>query len=707
MKKFLKPTSFLTMVLCLILIMAPSVAALTPVTTQDVIFTDIANTPYKEAIETLSKLGIVEGTGNATFRPEDLMTKAEAATMVKRGFKLVDINPMVWEKDPTLTKVVTYDDILQPITEAFTVPAAKDISTHWGYQAMEGVLNARIDTVVDNTYNPNNTISEKDFSLMITKALYGADLKIDFLEKGVKDGYILAENTKNTEAISRGKAAEILANIVGKDGFRVTTLFVTSDIHGNIIPYQPSGSNVKIGSLAKMSCIVEDFRKNYGEVLLLDCGDAPYNTNIANLFEGASTVEVMNAMGYDATALGNHDFDFAFEVLLRNAKMADYEFLSANTYLKDGTYPSDSFKPYIIKEIDGVKVGVIGLTDDTSKEYTHYANTTDIEFKDDLEMGAKMVAEVNEKADIVVVLSHLHNKNTALVENEKNIDISIGGGNDFAGPPTIIDGSRYLINPGKHAEAINQININTLDGEKLGVNVSQIFMSENLEENPKINEITDQYNAQMDQKFNEVIGTTTVELNGERGTVRLKESNLANLIADSQKEFMQADIVFQNGGGIRASIPQGDITIGSVFSALPFDNKLMLLEVSGKTVYEILENGVSMYPSPAGQFLQVSGINYTFDASLKAGERITSVTMNGKELDKTAKFKVVVNDFMAGGGDGYSMIKVKGEGEIVKDVKILKETTYYLRDVLREYIQKVKTVAPTVEGRITILNPAE
>lgn len=664
-------------------------------------FIDIAGSPYEVDINKLVQAGIVEEAKDKKFYPDANLTKAEAATFISRAFKIVEITPMIWKENPDLQKENAYDDSLKPITEAFTVPSAKDIINHQAYKAIEGILNARIDTVSNRTYLPNANISYKDFCTMLAKAYFGPDKKIDFLVKGIEAGLFTKEESKSTAPISRGLTAYLIANAVLNDNFKTVTAFVTSDIHGNLLPYTPSGSKVAIGSVARMAKIVNDFRDRYGEVALLDCGDSPYNTNIANLFEGLSTVTVMNVMGYDATAMGNHDFDYAFSILERNASVANYEFLSNNTVLKNGKAP-DFMKPYIILDIQGVKLGIAGFTDDTSKLYTHWSNTTDIDFLPDIEAAKKTVAELEPKTDVIVALSHLHSKNPEAAKIE-GIDITVGGGNDLAGPPTLF-GENYMINPGKHAEALNQININLLNNKIVGINVSQIFISQNLPEDPGVAAVVKSYEKNMDKKFKTEVGTTGVDLDGERGTVRLKESNLANAIADSQREFLGADIALQNGGGVRASIKAGKITVADIISVLPFDNKLMKVEIDGKTLWEALENGVKPYPSAAGQFLQVSGIKYTFDPSKEAGSRITDVTMSdGTKLDLNKKYTVVINDFMAGGGDGYSMLKCTGVGENDPDVKLLLSTNYYLRDVFREYVAVKGMISPKTSGRITII----
>src|SRR5690606_19659684 len=142
---------------------------------------------------------------------------------------------------------------------------------------------------------------------------------------------------------------------------------------------------------------------------------------------------------------------------------------------------------------------------------------------------------------------------------------------------------------------------------------AHIFLTENLDTDPVVDVIIEKYRSQLDEKMNDVVGETTVLLDGERGTVRMKESNLANVIADSLLDLTGADIALQNGGGVRASIGIGPITMNNVYEVLPFDNTVVVVEATGETIWKTLEHGVSWYPGAAGGFLQVAGLKYTFD----------------------------------------------------------------------------------------------
>jgi len=184
-----------------------------------------------------------------------------------------------------------------------------------------------------------------------------------------------------------------------------------------------------------------------------------------------------------------------------------------------------------------------------------------------------------------------------------------------------------------------------------------------------------------------------VNLNGERGDVRTKETNLGDLVADIMRERANADLAIQNGGGIRASIPEGSITVGDVFTVLPFDNYLIALQMTGEEILEALENGVSKVEETAGRFPQVSGLTFTFDPSKPAGERVSEVKVNGEPLELDKKYIVATNDFMAAGGDDYASLK---------EAPMTLVTGELLRDVAVNYIKEMGEVAPEVEGRINI-----
>ncbi|GAA0370452.1 5'-nucleotidase C-terminal domain-containing protein [Bacillus horti] len=688
MKKY-----FVSMTICLLLV----VTLFAPLTSTqaELGLSDIQQSTHKAQIEELYHLGIIQGTPEGDFQPTRPLTKAEAATMLVRGFNLSPIHP-IEKKEETMSKTTTYADPLGVIDDSFSIPSADDIEGHWALSSIEGLLKVRADQVNDQKYQPTSTISKKAWIEMLGKIIFGADQAIDYTKEMVEAGLASSQLAESSESITREEAVASLHRILTNPEFKIITIFATSDIHAHLEPYVPNGAESEIGGLAKMSQVINEARQTQPHTLLVDGGDAPYNTNIGNLTEGASTIDVMNAMQYDAMVLGNHDFDFPFEVLERNAGHATFPFLSANTlYQKE---QPDFLASSVIKEVAGLRIGIVGVTDDKSHYYTHPKNVEGITFEEQFEAAQKAVDEIREETDLMIGLSHLHGNNQVLPTKVEGLDIVLGGGQDIVDFPKKI-GSSWLISPGKHAETLNQINVQVLNGEMIGMNFAHIFMTYNLEEDPEVATIIERYSNQIGEKMKAVVGTTLINLDGERQTVRLKESNLGNLVADSLRDLTGADIALQNGGSIRASIGVGEMTLEDIYSVLPFDNTVVMVEATGQTIWDALEHGVSTYPAAAGGFLQVSGLEYTFDAAQEPGSRIIEVTINGTPIDKEKTYKVAANDFLTGGGDMFDMLKDE-------TTEILK-TKHYLRDALTEYLEQNPTVNPQLEGRIHVLNPQE
>jgi 2',3'-cyclic-nucleotide 2'-phosphodiesterase (5'-nucleotidase family) len=188
----------------------------------------------------------------------------------------------------------------------------------------------------------------------------------------------------------------------------------------------------------------------------------------------------------------------------------------------------------------------------------------------------------------------------------------------------------------------------------------------------------------------EFVSENSIELVGEREFVRAGETNLGNLITDSMVEFTGADVALTNGGGIRASIPADDITVGDVITVLPFGNYVVTIDVTGAEIVEALEHGLSAYPETLGAFPHIAGMNVVFDPSQEVGSRVVEVTVGEEELDMEATYSLATNDFLAAGGDDYTMF---GGKEL---------TALYpgLDEILVEYIREYGTEGSPVEGRI-------
>lgn len=513
-----------------------------------------------------------------------------------------------------------------------------------------------------------------------------------------KDGR--TNNVKSLNAIDMIKQGLIPEDVLKAHNIEVPettlkkiTVVHLNDIHGRVKPDERE----KAMGFGKLKTKIEELKAENPNVLVLNAGDTFHGTTLINVTEGETMVNLMNKVGFDAMVPGNHDFNFGNDRLLELGKMAEFPILGSNI-IKEADGKSD-FVPYTIKEIDGVKVGIFGITTDETKFKSHPKNTVGIKFDSAVKVSEKMVKELKEQgADIIIALGHLGIEGTTtmtskeVIEGVKGIDLFIDGHsheilNQMVGNTLLVQADSYTKNIG-----IVELEV---DGKEIVKKTASLFNYEQAEtlvpdaiieeEIKKIDEI----NAPI---TGVVVGKSTVELVGERDKVRTGETNLGNLITDAMLKSAGADIALTNGGGIRASIKAGDIKVNDIFTSFPFTNTLAVIEVTGMEIINALERGVDSYPEEAGHFSHVAGMTYTFDPAKPVGNRVSEVLVKGKAIDLTKKYKLVTNDFIAAGGDGYTMFTGKpfvGEGGL-------------LSDVLIEYMKEMGEVSPAVEGRVKV-----
>jgi 5'-nucleotidase len=483
-------------------------------------------------------------------------------------------------------------------------------------------------------------------------------------------------------------------NVTEAANHQTLTIVHVNDMHGRVSENEGS----KELGFAKLASVVNGLRAEDPNVLFLNAGDALHGTIDVNLTQGEEIVKIMNKMEFDAMTPGNHDFNYGYNRLLELKEMAEFPILGANI-VKESDKTSD-FEPYIIKDMEnGLKVGIFGLGTDETKYKSHPSNTIGIEFADVVTTADKYVKELKDKgADVIIALVHLGmdessvNTSNELAEKVEGIDLIVDGHSHHILEEGMIVNDTLIVQAGSYTQNIGHVKLEFEDG-KIVNRVAHIMTYEDLkdtEPDQEIANMVEELVAKNEPLKNTVIGRTEVKLEGTRELVRAGETNLGNLITDAMRKSTGADFALTNGGGIRASIDEGEITLGEVLTAFPFTNTLAVIEVTGEEVLLALEHGVDAYPEPAGHFPHVSGLTYTFDPSKPVGQRIVSVTINGEPIDKTETYTMVTNDFLAAGGDGYTMFTNKpfvGEGGL-------------LSDVLAEYISSTEMIGPRVEGRI-------
>lgn len=472
------------------------------------------------------------------------------------------------------------------------------------------------------------------------------------------------------------------------------SLVFTSDLHGHLEPFKPRGDEFDWGGMARISSLINKIKEQQPNLLILDGGDVFFNSDITNLYEGESTVAVFNAIGYDAVVLGNHDFDMEPRVIANLSSQAKFAILSANVFQADGNY-LEGVKPYLLKEVSGVRIGIIGLTDQRTPVTTHPLNVKDLRFIDQIEIGQRLVKELRGKVDILVALTHLHLDDRLFLQEVSDIDVMIAGGTHERMPVAEKINGALMVRGGEYGKVLNRFDLTVQNGKVIKSSFRDYTIDGLIAEDQSIASIVKTYRIGLEEKMKEEAGRTTVELMGERAVVRAKESNLGNLIADAIRYYTGAEIALQNGGGIRATIAAGPVTLNDIYNVLPFDNRVVKQELTGSQLLETLENGCKNYPALDGRFLQVSGLEYIFDPQKPAGKRIVAVKVAGRPLVKEQRYIVASNDFMALGGDEYN---------VLTKAKTIEIYPVLLREVLRDYFSRKGIVSAAVEGRIKILN---
>ncbi len=463
---------------------------------------------------------------------------------------------------------------------------------------------------------------------------------------------------------------------------------------------------------------VKEIRAEKQNSLLLNAGDVFSGTLYFRQYLGLADLWFMNELGYDAMTLGNHEFDKDSKTLANFIKEMNFPMVSSNVSVTGDTDLEPLFKneigkpgkggnvyPAIIKEVDGEKVGIFGLT---TPETTFLSSPGDnVAFEDPAEKSKATISMLeNEGVNKIIVLSHLgYSHDRELAEAVDGIDVIVGGhSHTVLDQPVVIDKEEptLIVQAGEYLNLLGLLDV-TFNAEGVVTSHSGELLDlkayeEDADALAKVNE----FKAPIEEIKNEVVGSSDVVLNGERSDVRTKETNLGNLITDAMVEkanqSVKTHIALQNGGGIRASIDAGDITLGEVLTTMPFGNNLVTLDLTGQEIKDALEHSVSAIDTVEGRFLQVSGINFKYDINKPVGERVWFVevkTDNGFEaLDPEKTYTVATNAFTADGGDGYTMFKTAKEEGRMKELYVVDY------EVFTEYLAKHNPVSPEVEGRI-------
>lgn len=470
----------------------------------------------------------------------------------------------------------------------------------------------------------------------------------------------------------------------------------TNDVHARV----KADEREKAIGYGKIKTYKDELVKEGKTVLMLDAGDTLHGTTFATISRGDSIVKLLNEVGYDYMVPGNHDFNYGYQRLVELTGQGKFKTLASNVVTEQG---KRDFLENDIKEVDGVKIGFFGLSTPETYYKSHPSNTKGIVIAEPVEVAKQQVAALKAKgADFIVAIGHLGidestkeaERSEGVIKAVPGIDLFIDGHSHTALPEGKVIGSALLAQTGSYTNNIGKITL-TFDGNKIENKKAELISYEAMslvKPDEKIEAIEKEVDEANKPFLEKIVGKTLVDLEGRREYNRKEETNLGNLVTDAMREVSKADIAITNGGGIRATIEKGDVTMGEVLTAFPFTNFTVTVDLTGKEVIQALENGVKAAPELAGAFCQVSGLTFKYDDTAKAGERVFDVMVAGKPIDLEKTYKVATNDFIAGGGDQYDVFKGKTE---TGQYELLSET-------LAKYIAAKKEVNPQVEGRITV-----
>jgi 5'-nucleotidase len=450
------------------------------------------------------------------------------------------------------------------------------------------------------------------------------------------------------------------------------------------------------GGLARVSTLRKRIAAESPNTLLLLSGDTISPSVESNTYKGQQMIDAWNAVGLDYSVFGNHEFDFGPDVLRERIKESRFVWLGANVVDKKTGKPFADTPLFVIREFEGVKIGIIGLVLPETKSTSRPGD--DVDFLNVCETAKRVVPEIKAKgAQVVVGLTHLSMREDKELARCADLDVIIGGHEHTLLESLAARTPIFKMTADAREMGRITLNIEAASGKLESIDWEVIPVTKEIAEDPQFASITNKYGKLLTELAARV-GHTDVLLDARSVENRTRETNVGSFVADAFRKATRADVALLNGGSIRADITinPGDLTKRDVLSILPFANPVVKLEVTGATLRAALEHGVSRSAedSEPGRFPQVSGLRFTFDASRPAGSRLVEVTVGEQPLDDKKTYTLATSTFVAvDAGDGYTMFR--GAKFLIKP-----EQGQPAPEVLRKAISSVKSIAPQTDGRI-------
>ncbi|MDU8910373.1 bifunctional metallophosphatase/5'-nucleotidase [Aestuariicoccus sp. MJ-SS9] len=493
------------------------------------------------------------------------------------------------------------------------------------------------------------------------------------------------------------------------------TILHTNDFHARFEPISRFDSGCSeednaegkcFGGSARLMTAINEAKARTNNYILVDGGDQFQGTLFYTYYKGKLAAEMMNMMGYTAMTVGNHEFDDGPEVLRGFVDSVEFPVLMSNADISGEDLLTGAIRKSVILEQGGEKLGLIGLTPQDTDELA--SPGPNVIFTDPVDAVQGEVDKLTaEGVNKIIVLSHSGlNVDMRVAENTTGVDVIVGGHDNSLlsntiegakGPYPVMVGDTAIVQAYAYGKFLGELNVTFDDAGNVTEAVGEpILLDAAVTEDGGTKARITEAAAPLDEIRNRVVAEAAEAIEGDRSVCRAVECPMGNLVADAMLDRVKdqgIEIAIANGGGLRASIDAGPVTMGEVLTVLPFQNTLSTFRVTGATVVEALENGVSQIEDGGGRFPQVSGMSFTVDPAAEPGSRVSEVMVGGAPIEMDKLYGVVSNNFVRNGGDGYSMFR---------DAQDAYDFGPDLADVTAEYLASDGPYQPYTDGRITM-----
>jgi 2',3'-cyclic-nucleotide 2'-phosphodiesterase (5'-nucleotidase family) len=408
------------------------------------------------------------------------------------------------------------------------------------------------------------------------------------------------------------------------------------------------------GGLARVATLVRGLKRENPDTLFALAGDTISPSLLSSLLRGRQMIEAWNALGLDAATFGNHEFDFGPDLLRERVSESRFPWLSANVFELPGGRPAAGARRWLTRELGGLRVGLVGLTTPGTARTSNAG--PGIQFEG-VEGAARAAFADMGPVDVRVALTHLRLSQDRSLAAALPLH-AILGGHDH--DPMIVDqGPTVIIKAGADAVNVGQVEYELGCGGKVVQRRQRLIpVDASIAAAPDVTELVARYAALVERELDARIGQTSVPLDAREAVIRREETALGHYLAEAMRERVSAEVGLLNSGAVRGNrlIPVGPLTRRDFHEMLPFNNTVVLLELTGAVLAQALERSVDALPRPSGHFLQTAGLTFSVDVAQPAGQRVSEIRVQGRPLDAARRYRVAVPDYLGRGQDGYTML---------------------------------------------------